>query len=63
MPDVVNQVFFGKSGVRGQFASGGGDYSGQKKAAQLMPDLDALWTASRGNIQDGSIRILLLVDF
>jgi hypothetical protein len=54
---------FEKSGVCGQFASGGGDYSGQKKAAQLMPDVDALWTASRGKIQDGSTRILLLVDF
>ena len=54
---------FENSGVRGQFASGGGDYSGQKKAVQLMPGLDALWTASRGEIQDGIIRILLLVDF
>jgi hypothetical protein len=36
---------------------------GKKKAAQLMPDVDALWTASRGEIQDGSTRILLLVDF
>jgi hypothetical protein len=51
------------SRVCGRFASGGGDYSGQKKAVQLMPDVDALWTASRGKIQNGTVRILLLVDF
>jgi len=36
---------------------------GKKKAAQLMPGVDVLWTTSRGEIQDGMSRILLLVIF
>ena len=28
-----------------------------------MPGIDVLWNTSRGDVQDGSTRILLLVDF